>query len=102
MKPVIQVWEGEHFVVTRTGTGQCLLKRWSGQTLDRFGSELEAIAVAEYCDAQGGSYTAPIRKAAKLRFAQLSMPAAPPPMNAIEAAAPQAESARARMKGGAA
>lgn len=64
-QPTIYVWEGEHFVVRRIGTGPCLLARHSGAPLDRFQSETEAILVAQYCDARGGSYAAPIRREAK-------------------------------------
>lgn len=71
-QPTNIVWTGDYFIVRRIGTGPCLLARHSGAPLDRFGSESEAIAVASYCDAQGGSYVAKLRNEAK-RLAALDM-----------------------------
>ncbi len=61
------IWKGKRFAVRSTAeAGQYFLIRpISGAVLDKFDDLATAMAVATYCDARGGSYTAPIRKEAK-------------------------------------
>ena len=71
------LWQGEHLLVRRRGTGPCILTTHYGAVLDRFGSELEAITVASYCEEHGGSYDRATRNAAKEHWKNQRTPKPP-------------------------